>query len=320
MKKCLLILLICIIVCKVEAQEWFPVGAKWTYSVIHPMAGHESMQYGIQHMECTKDTVIDGITAKVLNWRSMCTFSYDENIFYYNDTADILCYYVDSAFRPYFDFSKKAGETYYMYFPGYSGNSDIHYDSLLITVISDTIKTFAGIDVRCQYVSGNSTYSFTYFSGEIIEYMGCLGSLYPVDGGCDHDYISDLRCYHDNTFSYYAKPIYEEQGCDIKLSVSDNYQNYDIKIFPNPTSGQLIIENEELRENSIIEIYNVVGQCVYTTSLRGTKCRSNPENNHENSGLLRYARNDEVVIDISHLASGMYFLKVDNKINKFIKF
>ena len=85
--------------------------------------------------------------------------------------------------------------------------------------------------------------------------------------------------------------------------------NSNIKIYPNPTKGQLTIESTELKIE-MVEILDILGKCVYTTSLRGTKCRSNPENNNEYSGLLRYARNYEVVIDVSHLASGAYFVSV----------
>jgi hypothetical protein len=49
--------------------------------------------------------------------------------------------------------------------------------------------------------------------------------------------------------------------------------------------------------------------------------RSNPENNNEHAGLLHSVRNDasEIVLDISHLSAGMYFLKIDNKVVKIVK-
>ena len=78
-----------------------------------------------------------------------------------------------------------------------------------------------------------------------------------------------------------------------------------------------------------------------TSSLRGlsiAEVRSNPETDNEN-GLLRSARNDVhlspslpkregvfggaggglITIDISHLASGLYFLKIGNKTVKVVK-
>ena len=51
-----------------------------------------------------------------------------------------------------------------------------------------------------------------------------------------------------------------------------------------------------------VEIYDVVGQLLYQIN----KSTNNQINN-------------EISIDVSHLASGMYFLKVDNKVVKIIK-
>jgi hypothetical protein len=70
------------------------------------------------------------------------------------------------------------------------------------------------------------------------------------------------------------------------------------KIYPNPTTGQLTI-NKEINSLANIEIYNIAGQVVGAYRIR-------PENT-------------ETTIDISHLANGLYFLKIDNKMYKIIK-
>jgi hypothetical protein len=78
-----------------------------------------------------------------------------------------------------------------------------------------------------------------------------------------------------------------------------NYQlpimNY--VVYPNPTMGQLRISSYELRENIVIDIYDIVGKKLSTFNLQ--------------------LPNDE--IDISHLARGLYFLKIDGKMVKIIK-
>jgi len=83
-------------------------------------------------------------------------------------------------------------------------------------------------------------------------------------------------------------------NCDVGIN---NYElpitNY--VVYPNPTTGQLRITNYELRENTVIELFDIYGKCY----------------------VLRVTRNE--IIDISHLANGMYFLKVDNKVVKIIK-
>ena len=74
--------------------------------------------------------------------------------------------------------------------------------------------------------------------------------------------------------------------------------NHELRIYPNPTDGQLRITNYELRENTVIELFDVYGR----------------------KHVSRFTfHNSHIEIDISHLASGMYFLKVNNKVVKVIK-
>jgi len=89
--------------------------------------------------------------------------------------------------------------------------------------------------------------------------------------------------------------------------------NGQLTIYPNPTNGQLIIAplsppegGKQAPSNSpsggeqpTIEIYDVVGQVVFVSQLS----KLSPE----------------TTIDISHLANGLYFLKIDKKMFKIIK-
>jgi hypothetical protein len=68
-------------------------------------------------------------------------------------------------------------------------------------------------------------------------------------------------------------------------------------IYPNPTTGQLRIKNYELRENTNVEIYDIVGKKL---SIFNFQLSTNE-------------------IDISHLANGIYFLKIGEKMFKVIK-
>jgi len=71
-----------------------------------------------------------------------------------------------------------------------------------------------------------------------------------------------------------------------------------IRISPNPTNGQLRITNYELKESSVIEVFDVVGKKLVSQFT---------------------FHNSHIEIDISHLANGMYFLKVAGKMVKFVK-
>ena len=77
------------------------------------------------------------------------------------------------------------------------------------------------------------------------------------------------------------------------------YSENTIQIYPNPTNGQLQVTSYKLQENTSIEIYDIVGRVVLS------------------SAMSKFS--PETTIDISHLANGMYFLKIDGKMFKVIK-
>ena len=81
----------------------------------------------------------------------------------------------------------------------------------------------------------------------------------------------------------------------------NNYFNHSIIVYPNPTTGQLTMNNEQLIMNNV-EIYNVMGQMVYTSP--------NPSKRGELSPFEGGRGMSEIVIDISHLTNGIYFMKI----------
>ena len=102
---------------------------------------------------------------------------------------------------------------------------------------------------------------------------------------------------------YFVK-VTNEYGCS---SLSKHIEVFDvgilkiadktstIKIYPNPAGTQLRIENYEV-EMGDIEIFDIVGKKI-------VHCRLSIDNS----------------IDISHLARGMYYLKIDGKMFKVVK-
>jgi hypothetical protein len=69
------------------------------------------------------------------------------------------------------------------------------------------------------------------------------------------------------------------------------------RIYPNPTTGKIIVESEKSKEESI-EIFDIYGK------------------KHD----LHFAFHvSQFTIDISHLSAGVYFLKIDNKVYKISK-
>ena len=150
------------------------------------------------------------------------------------------------------------------------------------------------------------------------------------------DSIQQGETYNKNGFSVSQAGIYTQvlrntNGCDsvvvLHLVITGvgvkrlQVTSYELQVYPNPVNHELKIKNEELRDGSIIEIYDVVGQCVFTTPNPTRVTTPSPSKGGESSTSAQLSSfgGAGVVIDVSHLASGMYFLKVDNKVVKIIK-
>jgi hypothetical protein len=78
------------------------------------------------------------------------------------------------------------------------------------------------------------------------------------------------------------------------ISVDNLLINKDFKVFPNPVSNELIVENAK---GKTIDIYDFLGRIIYTTI------------NFENKNIL----------ELNELIHGIYFLKSGDKIVRFIK-
>jgi len=131
----------------------------------------------------------------------------------------------------------------------------------------------------------------------------------PTTGLSNSNLCSGFWAKPNVTTAYYLI-VADEYGCSEQvmlpihnITVTDvgtthyKLRNANYVIYPNPTNGQLRITNYELRENTVIEIYDVYGK-----NLTPLTSHSSP-----------------LILDISHLANGMYFLKIDNKMFKIIK-
>jgi hypothetical protein len=80
----------------------------------------------------------------------------------------------------------------------------------------------------------------------------------------------------------------------------------DIKIYPNPTTGELIVMSSEYRVESI-EIFDVMGRCVGNVEPRLI------------ASLRSEIGQSEIVLDISHLHAGMYFIRIQTENEKITK-
>jgi len=123
--------------------------------------------------------------------------------------------------------------------------------------------------------------------------------------------------YIGNSYDFFGRQLTENgiyydtlqtiHGCDsifeltlniFGVGIVETHCNASLRIYPNPAKNELKIMNYELREGMVIEIYNVVGQKLLS---------------------IKSLQSQETTIDVKSLAKGMYFLKIGNKVARFVK-
>jgi len=166
--------------------------------------------------------------------------------------------------------------------------------------VSDTIPVY----IPCpSYGSYSNDPEWSYFSN-------FFNNIPVADTTLLFDSIQQGETYNKNGFSVSEAGIYTQElqsvyGCDsvvvLHLAVTGvgivgTRHALPLQVYPNPVNHELKIKNEELRENSVVEIYDVVGQLLYQIN----KSTNNPINN-------------EISIDVSHLENGIYFVKISTE-------
>ena len=186
----------------------------------------------------------------------------------------------------YYDFSLEIGDT----LPENLGRTT-HIETVIVEDI--TYKTIQNGEVHkvwhLSYISG--------YKESWIEGIGStIGVLEPVTADLVGLY-NELLCVHEN-----EELIYNEntlQGICYK-SGSTGIKDYDknqIYIYPNPTKNELVIDNGQLRIDSV-ELFDVLGRKLQFKIVN---------------------LQSEIVIDISEITDGIYFIKIASSKGEIIK-
>jgi hypothetical protein len=95
-------------------------------------------------------------------------------------------------------------------------------------------------------------------------------------------------------------PFLRWQGiaCDGETGITAISQNTMLQVYPNPTKSELRIENGDLKIENI-QVFDIVGKLV--------------------SSFTVSSQSQEIVVNISQLADGLYFLKIGNRTVKIVK-
>ena len=130
------------------------------------------------------------------------------------------------------------------------------------------------------------------------QWYNCADNL-PIAGATNSDYIPI------NGIGNYALEI-TQNGCTYKTNCYDFTklavaQNLDkqLVIYPNPTSGVLILKSEFLQTNDeCLKIYSIVGKLIKEVSIKNS---------------------NEITLDVSDFENGIYLIEFQSKMFKFIK-
>jgi hypothetical protein len=110
----------------------------------------------------------------------------------------------------------------------------------------------------------------------------------------DNDLINNVE--HDAVIEAASGPkmptgVEKKSGTGLVI-----HEKLSLKIYPNPTHGKIMIENEDLPEGSLIKIFNLTGCAVLETC------------------FLRHSP-----VNIAHLPPGIYFMTAGNNTVKLVK-
>jgi hypothetical protein len=120
------------------------------------------------------------------------------------------------------------------------------------------------------------------------------------NGGAGWDFTNIWKMSACSNIQGYLPVFIWQTNCDVGIVETGRAPSLR-QVFPNPTSGILMISDKCLMiNNGDVEIYDVYGRSVETR--RAASLQS-----------------DAVILDISHLPAGIYFLRVDNRMAKVVK-
>ncbi len=188
-----------------------------------------------------------------IDWEAKGTYYREENRRYYRITP------FQSEDQLIYDFGLSVMDTFV-----YEGFSQP--DTLIVTEI-DSIEVLDGsmrkrIKLRCLNDPDSSWYGIT----EWIEGIGNIwrelsnDSWYcGTDGGGDH-----LLCYYCNDDMLLVNDFW---GGECNIVPVQNIPVTNVKLYPNPTRGQIIIESTESLANHSIVLYNMLGEKVLEQKL-----------------------------------------------------
>lgn len=302
MKKVFFQLLFLFFFTSISAQVWCPPGAEWTYSYTYTFPTSN----GYVILKYVNDSVINTKTYKKINSTfygynaaySSGTVTINQGYYLLNQNVKLISLY--NGYTPddtLFNFNANIGDKWLRvrYFNDASCDAQRQQVTVLDTgsviINSVSLKKLVLSYVRGMWVGGpTTTYNDTVYEkigsvkNHLVPWTCETGFAMPGKSGTYP--VGNFRCYKDNSFPTYQHPGTSSCYTIIGLNVAELKEDFFIAAYPNPVADFLHFKLEQIElDNSVIEISNVLGQVV-----------------------LKLPFTNE--IDVSHLTSGYYLLRV----------
>ena len=264
MKTIIFIFLIFLLTLNLKSQDFAPIGAKWHYTEGFAFSGNISYL----SIESVGDTLIKGKNCRILNNNGglMCGY-YSAKDFVYSQDSVVYFYVAQiDSFQILYNLKVKKDSSWTIIF---GTNISQNLDTIRVNVDSVRSVLINGINLKKLFVTYeylNSSYSYFYYTGEIIEKIGnknhLFEGLYSSGIACDGNYSEGLRCYEDTQLGFYSTGIAD--SCTYtSVGIVENTVAKSFEIFPNPTTGKFFITIDS-EKNTTIELRNIIGQIIYS--------------------------------------------------------
>jgi len=151
-----------------------------------------------------------------------------------------------------------------------------------------------GNSYRKSYHIDDTIHLFNPPAPQLIEGVGFTSGLFLLEPAPGVRNV--LLCFSQNQQLQFSQGFTIHHSCNTLLAISsnDNYENADV--IPNPASGAFTIHMQSKSENAAIEIYNLQGEIIYSSTISGDKHTIN-----------------------ENFLSGIYFVRVSIDANQFVK-
>lgn len=262
-KKLLFLFLFSFCTFHLYSQDWAEIGSKWYYTYWW----YSPNTLDVLEVEVIGDTIIQGQNCRVFrqnsgiaSWDIPCSpaenYMYeDEGVIYYFDGQQ-------QSFVKLYDFNVIAGEFWQVWF---CQDFCSGFDSLL-TVYIDSVSTedISGLQIKTQHAHWESPQQDIPF--KIYEGFGSSQRMFVVEPNCFTGDVGivELRCFYSPTL---GEVNFTNSGsCSSIVGTSNHYFSIKtVRLYPNPTSGQISIELAKPLSNlGSWSLYNAFGQKVFS--------------------------------------------------------